>query len=353
MHVDRLAVHRARWLIAILLLALAAGLGAPAHAATQPEPSVVPAFDRAAIYFLSDDNRREISSQALFPATGDFRRITMHLRLDCPDGGCDPWDRYGTIGLVRNPGDAGATTIELARFMTPYGVGGQWSLDVTDLRPILTGEVTLTASIDTWVGPGSQGGAGWLLSAWFTLTPGQPARQAIAVIPVWSPREVRYGDPIVPTAVDAPTVTVDLPAARSYALRTLVTGHGQGNEDDCAEFCPRTHTIRINGIRHDHFGWRTNCATSGVRGQRGNYWYSRAGWCPGALVAPWIADVSGDVRSPSARIAYAVTPYVNGCRPGADPLIPSLCVLGTSADYDGGSHTPPVYRLSTVLIAYR
>jgi len=48
-----------------------------------------------------------------------------------------------------------------------------------------------------------------------------------------------------------------------------------------------------------------------------------------------------------------VTPYVNGCRPGAVPFIPATCTLGTSAEYDGGRHTPPIYRLSTVLIAYQ
>jgi hypothetical protein len=63
--------------------------------------------------------------------------------------------------------------------------------------------------------------------------------------------------------------------------------------------------------------------------------------------------VSGDIPGRTARVAYAVTPYVNGCRPGAVPFIPTTCTLGTSAEYDGGNHTPPIYRLSTVLIAFR
>lgn len=349
---------RRRRALGLLAIAVMVALGVPEQATAAPavpRPVVVHAFDHTPIYFLADDNQREVTAPASFPADGSFSQITMHISLDCPAGGCDPWDRYGTIGLLTSPGDADtpATIIELARFMTPYGIGGRWSLDVTDMRPLLTGEVTLAAAIDTWVGPGSDGGAGWQLSTWFALTPGQPERTAIAVIPVWSPREVRYGDPIVPTAVDAPTVTRDLPAARGFSLRTFVTGHGQGNEDDCAEFCPRTHTIRVNGVRHDLLNWRTDCATSGVRGQRGNYWYSRAGWCPGSLVRPWDVDVSRDIRGRTARLAYAVTRYVNGCRPGADPFIPTTCTLGTSADYDGGRHTPPIYRLSTVLIAYR
>ena len=37
------------------------------------------------------------------------------------------------------------TVIELARFITPFGVGASWDIDVTDLRPLLTGDVTLRA----------------------------------------------------------------------------------------------------------------------------------------------------------------------------------------------------------------
>lgn len=330
----------------------------PVHATAAPsdrDPVIVRAFDRTPVYFLSDDNQRDVFIPVTFPTSGEFSRITMNVSLHCPTGGCDPWDRFGTIGVVTSPaeGDRPATVIELARFMTPYGIGGRWSLDVTDMSPVLTGEVRLAALIDTWVGPGSAGGEGWLLSTSFVMTPGEAGRKAISVQPVWSPREVRYGDPSIPTAVDAPQMTLHVPAASGYALRTFVTGHGQGNEDDCSEFCPRIHTIRVNGVRHKYLGWRNDCATSGVRGQRGNYWYSRAGWCPGSLVKPWEVDVSEDIRGRSARIAYAVTPYVNGCRPGSSPFIPATCVLGTSAEYDGGLHTPPIYRLSTVLIAYQ
>ncbi len=348
------AVRRIIGVLATIMVSLPLTAASAQAAPNVSRPIVVPAFDHTPVYYTADDNRREVTTTAAFPTDGMFRRITMHVQLACPAGGCDPWDRYGTIGVVtpKVAESDPSTVVELARFMTPYGVGGQWTVDVTDLRPLLRGSVTLNALIDTWVGPGSTTGAGWQLSTWFEMSPGRPLRQATAVIGVWSPREVRYGDPVTPTAVDAPTVTVAVPPSRHFALRTFVTGHGQGNEDDCSEFCPRTHTIRVNGIRHDARVWRRDCATSGVTGQRGNYWYSRAGWCPGSLVAPWIVDVSSDIPGPTARFSYAVTPYVNGCRPGAQPFIPTTCTLGTSADYDGGRHTPPIYRLSTVLIAY-
>ena len=30
-----------------------------------------------------------------------------------------------------------------------------------------------------------------------------------------------------------------------------------------------------------------------------------------------------------------------------------VCALGTGCEYDGGSHTPPVVKMSAVLVAYQ
>lgn len=332
----------------------------PAQATPDQPVTRVLAFDNTPIYFTGNDNQRDVLAPSNFPAGGSFSKITMHISLACPTGGCDPWDRYGTIGVVIPSTDVQfgdsqppPTIIELARFMTPYGVGASWSTDVTNLRPILRGTVTLAAHIDTWVGPGNASGAGWQLTTWFTMKPGKPIRESVAVIPVWSPREVRYGDPVVPTAVDAPAVALAVPAGGSFALRTLVTGHGQGNKNDCSEFCSTTQTIRVSGESHQLDLWRKDCATSGAYGQLGNYWYSRAGWCPGDLVKPWVIELGQRISKTITKFSYGVTPYVNTCRPGATPPVPTTCTLGTSPEYDGGRHTEPIYRLSTVLIVYR
>lgn len=142
-----------------LLVALStcfAAVSLPAQAATDQPVTRVLAFDHTPIYFTGNDNQRDVLAPSNFPAGGSFSKITMHISLACPTGGCDPWDRYGTIGVVTPPVDVPIgdsqpppTIIELARFMTPYGVGASWSTDVTDLRPILRGAITLAAHIDT------------------------------------------------------------------------------------------------------------------------------------------------------------------------------------------------------------
>jgi hypothetical protein len=318
--------------------------------------ATVTPFDKTHIYFTGDDNKRQVDATATFPDTGAYSKIILHLSLDCPpQGGCDQWDRFASLSLITEKGQNGTpdTEIELARYITPYHVKAHWDIDVTDLRPLLSGPVTLRSFIDTWVGPGSPYGAGWLVTASFEMTGGVPEKEPIAAVPVWTRRAAVYGDPKKPVADQVAPQMVNLPAgASSYALRTFITGHGQGNADNCAEFCSREHTITAGKTAHKQTVWRKDCATTATPNQQGTWKYSRAGWCPGADVLPWTLDITADVAGQSAAsFAYDVAAYENTCRPDAMPC--AGCTLGASCDYDGGAHTEPNYQVSTLLIAYR
>lgn len=327
-----------------------ATVDAPHDAQTIGTDAKVTAFDKTPVYFTGADNQRQVDKTVAFPAAGTYKSIKLHLALACPSGGCDPWDRFASFGIVR-AGDP-ETVVELARFVTPYRVGASWDLDLTDLRPLLAGDVTLRVFIDTWVGPGSGNGDGWLFTATFDMTGGVPARIPVAVVPVWTLRQVVYGDAAKPIAASAPPATIDLPAGSSYALRTFITGHGQGNAENCAEFCGKDHTITVGATPHVQKIWRDDCATTAAPNQQGTWKYSRAGWCPGADVKPWTFDITADLAGAAqAAIAYDVQAYENTCRPDATAC--TGCTLGTSCAYDGGSHTEPNYQLSTLLVAYQ
>jgi hypothetical protein len=321
--------------------------------------TVVTPFDKRAVHFTGTDNQRTVDGDATFPADGAYQKIVLHLSLDCPQGSCDYWDRFGTLGIVTSKGvDGGAdTVIELARFITPYRVAAKWDLDITDLRPLLSGALKLRAFIDTWVGPGSTSGNGWLLTARFEMTGGIPDKEPIAALPIWTQRSAAYGDPARPVASAFAPQTIALPSgASSFAVRTFITGHGQGNAANCAEFCSRKHTLTAAGHSHAQAIWRTDCATTATPNQAGTYTYPRAGWCPGADVRPWTVDVTPDVADrASATFAYDVEAYENSCRPDAVPDggTCAACTLGTGCAYDGGSHTEPSYMVSSLLIAYR
>ncbi len=331
--------------------------GAPGADAT------ISAFVETPVHFTSSDNRRTVETTATFPSRGAFEAIALTLTLGCPSGKCDAWDRAGTLGLVldeRGPGPEDDLVVELARFMTPYGVGGTWTIDLTDLRPLLVGERKLRAFIDTWVGPGHAQGNGWLLTTSFALRGGKPAREPIFAVPLWQRGVdgVVVGDPKKPFDVAMKEMEITLPGpVTSVAVRTLVTGHGQGNAKNCAEFCKLTHTISLGAERPSAEIWRADCRATAVAGQKGNWTPSRAGWCPGADVLPWIvpfASVDPQALAGRApiRIGYGVSAYDNTCRP--DSCTTSTCAFGqTTCTYDGGSHTEPSLRISSVLVAYR
>jgi hypothetical protein len=321
-------------------------------APSQPDAGIGPdvtvtAFDGTPVYFTGDDNQRQVDTTVSFPAAGlHFSSITLHLALRCPSGGCDPWDRLGHISLVREDAE-GEHEIELARFITPYHVGMSADYDLTDLQRLLGGDATLRVFIDTWVGPGSPYGDGWLVDASFEFVGGIPEHDPIAVIPLWSPQGVVYGDPARPIDVSADvTIPEGATGARLWAL---VTGHGQGNADQCAEFCSKEHTFTVGEQAITRAVWRTDCATTAAPGQEGTYQYSRSGWCPGASVETWTADID-DVTPGPLHVTYDVEDYVNTCRPDSDTC--TGCTLGTACEYDDGAHTEPFWEQSALLVVY-
>lgn len=357
-------MRRSPTIIALFAAACAAGNApppAPGPADAGPPPpedpydhpgasASVTVFDRTLVSFTGAENRREVTAEAAFPPDGAYKTITLHLALDCPDGGCDAWDRFGSLAIV--PADAPDTRLEVARFITPYGVKAAWDLDVTALRPLLSGRVRFAVFIDTWVGPGSPYGGGWSVTARFELTGGLPERTPLFVLPVFPRSNVVYGDPArsIPSQLPAKELSL-MAGASSWEVRAIVTGHGQGNADNCAEFCPKTHHIKLGQADHTLRLWRDDCDTTAVPNQRGNWRPPRTGWCPGADVKPWVVDVSADLASGASAIAYDVEAFENSCRAGVS--VCRGCTLGTGCEYDGGAHTEPYWSVSALLVGYR
>jgi hypothetical protein len=323
-----------------------------------PVMSSVTPFMRTQLSFTSTANNREVTAPATFP-DGPFSSVTLHLELACPSGRCDPWDRVGNIGIVDGDASAdgaAAPILEIARFITPYGVGGSWDFDVTDLQPLLHGTRTMHAFIDTWVGPGSQYGNGWLLTARFDFVTGQPARLPVQVLPLHWTRAV-YGDPAQPIATQLPPQTLTLPSGFSSSeLFVITTGHGQGNLNNCAEFCERMHTVQVDETPHTHDVWRDDCADNPVSNQQGTWTLSRAGWCPGSDVQPWREDLGTTLAPGSTHtFGYDVEAYVNSCRPDAvaDGGTCTGCSLHTGCAYDDGNHTEPYYLVTGYVVLFQ
>ena len=80
------------------------------------------------------------------------------------EGGCDDWDRWAHIDIKAPDGN----WVQLIRYITPYGVGCDHELDVTDYSSLLQGQVEFRVFIDTW------GTGGWQLTLDIDYTEGTP-----------------------------------------------------------------------------------------------------------------------------------------------------------------------------------
>jgi Peptide-N-glycosidase F, C terminal len=349
--------------------------GAPWFGCTdEDEPAaatVVTAFDQVDQYFNSgDDDKRTVDAVADFPATTDWSRVTMRVELECPaDGDCDNWDRFANLALVLGAGTPDEQILELWRYITPYNIGMCMLADVTAFAPMLTGEQTLRSFIDTWVGPENQPqhGHGWRVTVKFIFHPGAKADDVPDhIFNVWPYASIEVGNPDNPIAGQIGDQQAALPATISRAdLRLIVTGHGQGNLDNCAEFCHLDQVVLVNGEPFRHDPWRSDCPFNPIGPDQAGTWkYQRAGWCPGAAVAPHVFDVTAELTADTGNdFAYQVwrheedALYENTCRPGAGDVdnFCEGCAFDQNpgnCDYDGGMHTSPTDRIAVQLFVW-
>ncbi|HRI27930.1 MAG TPA: peptide-N-glycosidase F-related protein [Chitinophagales bacterium] len=174
-------------------------------------------------------------------------------------------------------------TYEIGRYITPYGInldlgpnGTRWIFDVTDYAPLLRGTIDLRA-----------GNNQELLDLKFLFIKGTPPRNVLGMKKLYPDGSYDYAPMIANTAL--PPVTLTLPAnAGTFKIKTRSSGHGFGaNAENCAEFCPKFHRLKIDGVQRFNWYLWNECADNNVYPQGGTWVYDRAGWCPGAVVYPF------------------------------------------------------------------
>ncbi len=285
---------------------------------------------------------------------GNWEKIILFLTIECPGspGDCDPWDRLGHLRVVTaDQGD-----VEIARFITPYDItipGGPvscaWTHIVTHYKSLLQDEVEFRLYIESWIG----GDDGWLITANFAFIEGSLAQEPYKVVNLWQDDWVEYGNPNDPLSNYIQPISLDIPAeAEKVVLRVYATGHGQGNTDNCAEFCQKNHSLVVDGNVYSHSLWRNNCISNVCSPQGGTWQFNRAGWCPGSRATPWSIDVTSDAPpGQTVTVEYEVDPYENLCSPSHPD-----CVGGGSScpdcNYNNTGHTVPIYVIQSQAIFY-
>lgn len=165
---------------------------------------------------------------------------------------------------------------ELARYITPYGIGltlgddgWTWVFDVTDYAPLLRDSVQLQAG--NWQE---------LLDLKFAFIEGTPSRDVKRVDAFW---KGTYNLATFDDNITDHTFTPE-PGEIQFRLKTRASGHGFGSGNNCAEFCFNTHSVLVNGVTEWSWEIMRECADNPLYPQGGTWIYDRAAWCPGAPV---------------------------------------------------------------------
>lgn len=227
---------------------------------------------------------------AEFPdAAKKYYKVYAYLTFQCPPGmTCGEWDYINDISIRRKGGVHGDTVNwEIGRFITPYGLQLSstwkhgWYYDMTDFAPLLHDSVEI---VYRHSGYEAQNGRGWIVNLNFFCIEGNPPFEVNKIDTMWH-GSFAYGsaaDPIE-NHLDLRNVTLE-PNTEAVALKIIQTGHGMDQPDNCAEFCPKQRTIKMDGSQVEKkYIWR-ECGFNSLFPQAGTWLYDRTNWCPGESV---------------------------------------------------------------------
>ena len=247
------------------------------------------AFQNQALGYGGGFSQSASQMFSLHDDLSEIQQIKMYLQIDCPSTGCDDWDRFANVKVKDQ---ATGNWYEIARYITPYWVGTQQlqrglEFDVTDFKSFLKDNVELRIYIENWTTKAD------IVSIDFDYIVGTPDYENYEVAEVLSLHSnsisgVPYG---VTHNLDLEK-SIQIPSdSENIQFRTVISGWGHATPYDadgrpCAEWCFRTHDIKINGSNtFQHNLGPIGCSANPINNQNpGNWQPDRAGWCPGMAV---------------------------------------------------------------------
>ena len=247
------------------------------------------AFQNQALGYGGGFSQSASQMFSLHEDLSEVQQIKMYLQIDCPSTGCDDWDRFANVKVKDQ---ATGNWYEIGRYITPYWVGTQQlqrglEFDVTDFKSFLKNNVELRIYIENWTTKAD------IVSIDFDYIVGTPDYENYKVAEVLSLHSnsisgVPYG---VTHNLDLEK-SIQIPSnSENIQFRTIISGWGHATPYDadgrpCAEWCFRTHDIKINGSNtFQHNLGPIGCSANPINNQNpGNWQPDRAGWCPGMAV---------------------------------------------------------------------
>jgi len=201
---------------------------------------------------------------------------------------------------------------EIGRLITPYAGGfskdWKWNyvFDVTDFQTLLQDSVEIELFYSGYQD-------GFTASIQFDFIEGTPGRKVHSIQPVYL-GSFPYGDPNNSIENYLNAKRIKYPSeAQSARFKVIQTGHGFGGNENCAEFCPKNHFVKVNGsTRYTTLVWKEDCGNNPLYPQPGTWLYNRSNWCPGESITPYDYEL-GEWIAPgdSFNLDLDMEPFTN------------------------------------------
>jgi len=291
-------------------------------------------FDKTRVAFGGGYSQTSVQSFNLHDDLTNIEAIKMYVQLTCDSvDGCDEWDVFANV-KVTDP--ISGERYEMARFITPYWndssqLARGFEFDVTDFKSMLTGDnIELRIRTECW------NARGYEVSIDFDYIEGTPDYQYYGITRLLnydngSAAGIPYG---IPHSLDL-TRSINVPSnAQSTHLRTIISGWGQAVSGDsdgrtCAEWCFRTHDVKVNGTNmFQHDLAPLGCASNPLSNQDpGNWRPDRAGWCPGMEVPTRIDQLTSSMAGSTFTFEYDLEDWTNNTNDDSYYPISSFVVV--------------------------
>ena len=216
-----------------------------------------------------------------------FDTFEVDIQVTCPHRNvfaCSEWDRNARIQYCLDP--ECSEVREIVRWITPYWRRGhrRWVIDASPFLAYLRSGGSQTFRIEmgpTWERATARDARFEFI---FSVS-GQPKAIGIQRLYQGGGFNAEYNANHGPQEVAVPA------DAQRAELVVLLSGHGQDDANNCAEWCDHRHRFTVNETALDEIrsqlsiGRLRGCAeqarTGVPPGQFGNWAIARAYWCPG------------------------------------------------------------------------
>ena len=220
----------------------------------------------------------------------DYRKINIHVTMQCPDSlMCGEWDYADHIRIMRTSKSKDKPLeYELGRIITPYGrfYQSDWfthfSADITHFANLLRDSVEIAFFHS---GYETREDRGWKINVFYEIITGNPIAEILDFDTLYT-GHLPFGNPKIDYSGMMTKMNFKTHKNAKYlGLYITQTGHGMDLTENCAEFCPKSRSIKWNNkLIENKLIWK-ECASNILQPQAGTWIFDRAGWCPGELVS--------------------------------------------------------------------